>query len=308
MKERARELGFANVGITNLAPTPHHQALDDWLAAGYAGTMRYMHRQAERRKEPARILPGAQRCVVVSYNYYRRRQPLPESAGRVAMYVLGRDYHIALARPLHALAELVASLGGRDSIARAYIDAGPVPERELAQRAGLGWIGKNTMLIDPGVGSFTLIGSVLTNVDLAIDPPFEADRCGSCTRCLEACPTDAFPAPRVLDATRCISYLTIEHRGSIPSELDAKMGDWVFGCDICQDVCPWNQKFAHATSDSWLEVRSEGAWLALDDVEHLDAEGFARRYGETAFSRPGLAGMKRNAAIVRRNLETASDG
>jgi len=193
-------------------------------------------------------------------------------------------------------------------MARPYVDAGPVPERELAQRAGVGWIGKNTMLIDPRRGSFTFIGSVLTNVDLAVDPPFEADRCGSCTRCLEACPTDAFPAPRVLDATRCISYLTIEHRGKVPSELAPKMGDWLFGCDVCQDVCPWNEKFAHPTSDRWWEVGSGRAWVALDEFERLDAAGFGRRYGETAFSRPGLGGMQRNAAIVRRNLETVSDG
>ena len=231
MKEHARQLGFVNVGITDLAPTPHHQALDQWLDAGYAGTMRYMHRQAGRRKEPARIAPGAIRVVVVLYNYYRDRPATPESAGRVARYAQGRDYHIALAPPLDGLADLIASLGSENAIARPYVDAGPVPERELAQRAGVGWIGKNTMLIDPQRGSFTFIGSVLTNVDLAVDPPFEADRCGSCTRCLEACPTDAFPAPRVLDATRCISYLTIEHRGEVPSELAPKMGDWLFGCD-----------------------------------------------------------------------------
>ena len=307
VKEQALDLGFADVGITDLAPTPHHQALDEWLAAGYAGTMRYMHRQAARRKNPARILSGANRIVVVLYNYYHQRSQIPGSAGRVAMYAQGLDYHLALAPALNALADLVASLGDENSIARPYVDAGPVPERELAQRAGLGWIGKNTMLIDPQRGSFTFVGSVLTNVDLAVDPPFEADRCGSCRRCLDACPTDAFPAPRVLDATRCISYLTIEHRGGVPSDVAAKMGDWVFGCDVCQDVCPWNEKFAQPTNDRWLAMRSERAWMALDEFAQVDAGEFTRRYGETAFSRPGLSGMKRNTAIVRRNLETASN-
>jgi epoxyqueuosine reductase len=308
VKERARQLGFSSVGIADLAPTPHATTLQRWLESGYAGTMRYMHRQATRRKEPARIVPGAIRAIVVLYNYYHPTVAPGGSRARIAMYAWGRDYHLALVPPLEDLARLVASLGDANSVARAYIDAGPVPERELAQRAGLGWIGKNTMLIDPRRGSFTLIGSVLTNVDLAVDAPFQSDRCGSCTRCLEACPTDAFPAPRVLDATRCISYLTIEHHGAVPSHLAEEMGNWVFGCDICQEVCPWNEKFARPADDRWLDMRDDRAWVPLDEFEQLEPDGFAHRYGETALSRPGLAGMKRNAAVARRNVESASDG
>ena len=186
--------------------------------------MAYMGRQAARRREPSRILDGASRAVVVTRNYYNADTASRPGHGHVAKYARGRDYHAALEDPLEQLAQYIVSLGSRDTLARAYVDAGPVPERELAQRAGLGWIGKNTMLIDPGRGSFIFLASVLTDLDLALDQPFEVDRCGSCTRCIQACPTDAFPSDRVLDSRRCISYLTIERRGDIDLELHPAMG------------------------------------------------------------------------------------
>jgi epoxyqueuosine reductase len=171
-----------------------------------------------------------------------------------------------------------------------------VPERELAQQAGLGWIGKNTMLINPEIGSFTFLGTVLTDAPLPPDPPFEADRCGTCRACLDACPTGAFVAPHVLDARRCISYLTIEHRGAFTDEQRAWVGEWLFGCDVCQDVCPWNGRFARPTPDADLAPR------ALPDpaeFSEIDAATFDLRYADTAFSRPGHAGMRRNAAALR---------
>jgi epoxyqueuosine reductase len=302
VKARARELGFVRAGVTTLVPVPHPDALDHWLAAGYAGTMGYMHRQAARRKAPARIVPGADRAVVVLYNY---AHATPGNAGgrhgRVAAYARGRDYHEGLRPALRDLAGFIRALGPAGSVARPYVDAGPVPERELAQRAGLGWIGKNTMLIDPARGSFTLLASILTNVPLGIDAPFEADRCGTCTRCLDACPTGAFPAPRVLDATRCISYLTIEHRGAIPPSLATRMDDWVFGCDVCQDVCPWNRKFARDGEDALLGLDAGRAWVPLDAFARIDEAGFARQFGWTPMERPGLTGMRRNAAIAAVN-------
>ena len=302
VKAEARRLGFAAAGVTTLDPVPHAEALDRWLAAGHAGTMRYMHRQAEKRKAPGEIVTGAARCVVVLYNYAGpdALEP-PPACGHVARYARGRDYHQGLRPALDVLADFVSSLGGPDAVARPYLDAGPVPERELAQRAGLGWIGKNTMLIDPRRGSFTLLASVLTNVDLAVDPPFEADRCGSCTRCLDACPTDAFPEPRVLDATRCISYLTIEYRGAIPQPLAGRMDDWVFGCDVCQDVCPWNRKFAGHGEDAVLRLDPARAWVPLDAFDDLDEAGFRRQYGWTPMERPGLQGMRRNCAVAAAN-------
>ena len=302
VKSEARRLGFAAVGITTLAPPPHAEAFDQWLASGYAGTMRYMHRQAESRKTPDRIVQGADRAVVVLYNYAGPDGQIPRACGRIARYARGQDYHEGLRPALDDLADCIRRLGGPGAVAQPFVDAGPVPERELAQRAGLGWIGKNTLLIDPRRGSFTLLASVLTNVSLATDNPFEADRCGSCTRCLDACPTGAFPAPRVLDATRCVSYLTIEYRGAIPQHLADRMDDWVFGCDVCQDVCPWNRKFAQSGEDSILRLDPTRAWVPLDAFADLDEAEFTRDHGWTPLERPGLEGMRRNCAVAVANV------
>ena len=298
VKEMACDLGFHSCGITDLSPTPHSQQLAEWLDNGFAGTMTYMHRQKRHREEPARIIPGANCAVVVTRNYHSTDPPSDRSRGKVAKYARGRDYHEALREPLRQLADEVARLGGHGTIAKAFLDAGPVPERELAQRAGLGWIGKNTMLIDPRAGSFLFIGSVLTNADLAVDSPFEADRCGSCRLCLDACPTDAFPDERVLDSRLCISYLTIEYRGKIELSLASQMENWVFGCDICQDVCPWNHKFAQPAIDPVLEHEPRLATVDLEEMAEISDGEFDRRYGWTAMERPGAAGMRRNARAV----------
>jgi epoxyqueuosine reductase len=298
VKQRARELGFAAAGITDLAPVPHQPALVRWLEQGMAGTMRYMHRQARRRLEPATVLPGATRAVVVTRNYYSEDPPPAPGTGRVARYARGRDYHAALEPPLGELARYITSLGPGGTVARSYCDAGPVPERELAQRAGIGWIGKNTMLIDPDRGSYCFLAVILTDLDLAVDLPFEADRCGTCRRCLDACPTGAFPEPRVLDARSCISYLTIEHQGDIDPPLDGAFGDWIFGCDVCQEVCPWNIKFAEAVDDPVLEPDPTLARLDLTALARISDDEFRSRFGETALTRTGAAGMRRNARLA----------
>jgi epoxyqueuosine reductase len=222
---------------------------------------------------------------------------------RVARYAHGADYHDVIGRRLGELAGRLVARGARH--ARTYADAGPVPERELAARAGLGWIGKNAMLVRPGAGSFFFIGSIFTDLELEPDTPFEGDRCGSCTRCLDACPTGAFVAPRVLDATRCISYLTIEQKGPIPETLEPALDGWAFGCDVCNDVCPWNVKFAEETTIA--EYLPKRAPLTADTFESLDEAGFDKRYGETPFARPGLAGMRRNvrAAAASRRARSA---
>ena len=302
VKDRARNLGFQSCGITDLTPPPHGNRLRAWLDSGRAGAMGYMHRQADRRLNPADIAPGATRAVVVTRNYCGPDPEPTPGNGRVAKYARGRDYHTALREPLDRLAEYCRELGGADLIARTYVDAGPVPERELAQRAGLGWIGKNTMLIDPQRGSYFFLAVVLTNLDLATDLPFEADRCGNCRRCLDACPTQAFPEARVLDSRLCISYLTIEHRGDIPQDLASLMDDWIFGCDVCQDVCPWNAKFATASLDPVLEHDEALAQLDLDELTQISDPDFAERYGWTALERPAAAGLRRNALIAQRNL------
>jgi epoxyqueuosine reductase len=299
LKRRAAALGFDAVGIASLDPNPHAAELDRWLAAGHAGTMAYLHRQAAQRKDPARIMPGARVAVVTLSNYFHGPAE-PRGPGRVAQYAWSADYHAVLGRRLDRLAASIREIVP-GAATRRYIDAGPVPERELAQRAGLGWIGKNMMLIHPAIGSFTFIGVVLTDAAIAPDLPFDADRCGTCRRCLDACPTGAFAAPHDLDARRCISYLTIEKRGDFSAEEQTMVGDWVFGCDVCQDVCPWNVSFAATSADPDLAVEREVAAPDLASLCAAQEPAFSRRYGHTPFERPGAAGMRRNAAAVLAN-------
>lgn len=302
VKERALELGFDAVGVTDLRPPPHAEHLRSWLAAGMAGCMRYMHRQAAKRIDPATIVHGADRAVVLMKNYFSPdAEPVPD-AGRVARYARGRDYHETLRPPLEELTSYVRSLGDDATVARPFIDAGPVPERELAQRAGLGWIGKNTMLIDPRRGSFAFLASILTNLDLALDQPFAADRCGSCRRCLDACPTGAFPQERVLDSRLCISYLTIEFKGEFDDRQAEMLGEWLFGCDVCQDVCPWNHKFASPHESAALGIGPDAAFHALDALCHLSEEEYQTVFSATPLTRPGRAGLARNARAVARNV------
>ncbi len=302
IKAHALELGFDSVGITGLAPPPHSDILTEWLEAGMAGTMTYMHRQAAKRCEPRHIVADASRAVMVSSGYYTENPPRPDNTGCVARYARGRDYHDALRKRLATLADFIRSVGDETTVAQAFVDAGPVPERELAQRAGLGWIGKNTMLIDPRRGSFFFLASVFTNADVPIDPPFETDRCGTCRRCLDACPTEAFPEARVLDSRRCLSYLTIEHRGPFDEEAAQLVGeDWIFGCDICQDVCPWNAKFAKPTTDAALAMSDDLAFLDLSALANLDDAQFESDYGWTPMERTGAEGLRRNAKLVQAN-------
>ena len=292
IKTRAQELGFVACGITHPGPSRYGDYLDEWLAKGYAGTMRYLHRQASRRKEPKRIAPAARSVVVVLDNYYSADSPADTSPPRIAKYARGEDYHRVTSARLGLLASFLTEHGA--GLSHTFTDAGPVPERELAQRAGLGWIGKNTMLVRPDVGSFFFIGSIFTDLPLQPDQPFELDRCGTCTRCLDACPTSALVAPRLLDATRCISYLTIEQKGPIPDELAGNFQGYAFGCDICNDVCPWNQRFATDTRIPEFRPRHtlDGAEPYL--FEEMTQEEFDRRFADTPLERPGLAGMRRN--------------
>jgi epoxyqueuosine reductase len=300
VKAVAASLGFIACGITDLTPIPHGAALDDWLERGFAGTMRYLHRQAARRREPATIVPGAHSVIVVLDNYYHHDTPADLVPPKIAKYARGTDYHIATMARIEGLADYLRSRGAR--IARAFVDAGPVPERELAQRAGLGWIGKNTMLIRPGMGSFFFLGAILTDLELEPDAPFEIDHCGSCTACLEACPTEAFVEPRVLDATRCISYLTIEHHGPIPSELEPELDGWAFGCDICNDVCPWNQRFAEPSVALEFQRREVPA-KQPEYFETMMEGDFDSTFGDTPFERPGLDGMRRNWKAALRSVK-----
>ncbi len=300
-KAAARALGFEACGITEPASSPEAAAaLDRWLAEGRHGEMRYMDRQAPTRREPRRAWAEARSAVVVLHNHFHADADPAPGRGRVARYALGDDYHDVMRAKLTALGERIVTAAGEGSF-RVYVDAGPLPERELARRAGLGWFGKNTMLIHPRLGSFTFIGVVLTDLLLECDAPFEADRCGSCRRCLEACPTAAFPEPRLLDATRCISYLTIEARTPIPDPLVPGVGDRLFGCDVCQEVCPWNVRFATETAEPRYGPRPADEWPTLEEIARMGERECEEAFEGTALERPGRAGLARNANAVLDN-------
>lgn len=303
VQSQARALGFLASGIAHLGPSERSQALDAWLARGLAGTMRYLHRQARKRKQPALIVKGARVAVIVLENYLPPEPPTGPDAVqtvRIAKYARGTDYHRALLARLNQLAEFLREQGA--GLAHPWVDSGPVPERELAERAGLGWIGKNTMLIRPGVGSFFFIGTIFTDLDLQPDQPFETDHCGTCTRCLDACPTQAFVEPRVLDATRCLSYLTIEWKKAIPADLAEKAAGWAFGCDVCNDVCPWNERFAKPTERPEYGVRDAPGMADPAYFERLNPARFDELFGDTPLARPGLERMRRNWGVAWRGL------
>ena len=238
---RALELGFDRVAIGPAAPPEHGKELEAWLDAGYAGTMDYLERGRADRLDPARLLPGCRSVVAVAMSYNPGAPSESDDWRAVSRYARGRDYHDVIRPRLLELGAFIRTAAGGSVTSRAAVDSSAVLERDLAARAGLGWIGKNTNLLTPSLGSYFFIGIVLTTAPLPFDER-EPDRCGTCTACLDACPTRAFVAPYVLDARRCISYLTIEHRGDIEAELAGQVGEWMFGCDVCQEVCPWNRK------------------------------------------------------------------
>lgn len=302
LKDRALALGFDRCGIAPATSADGFDRLSDWLARGYAGEMAYLEKQAQARRHPASILPEVRSVVMVAMTYSSDTDAT-ESArgGRVARYARGPDYHDVLWGKLD---ELLAWLQQEvpDCVGRGVVDTAPLLERDFARRAGLGWIGKNTMLIDKRLGSYFFLAALLVNIDLKPDPPHLGSHCGTCTACLDACPTNAFTAPGWLDARRCISYLTIELRTSIPEELRTDMGDWLFGCDVCQEVCPWNSK----PRDSSFPQRDD--LLSLDPVEllGLSEEAFRARFRGTALMRTKRRGLLRNAAIVLGNRRDAS--
>ncbi|MGH7582971.1 MAG: tRNA epoxyqueuosine(34) reductase QueG [Gemmatimonadales bacterium] len=299
VRREAERIGFAACGLARLEPSRRADALDRWLAAGYAGTMRYIHRQARRRKEPALATAGARSAIVVLENYTAGHDERPHDgdAFKIATYARGMDYHIVTLGRLHHLAEWLKARGAR--IAHAWVDDGPVPERELAERAGLGWIGKNTMLIHPRVGSYTFIGTIFTELEFGDEAVPVADLCGSCTRCLDACPTGALLGDRVLDATRCLSYLTIEYKAELPVDLFDSWDGWAFGCDVCNDACPWNAKFAEPTSVPEFAARDRPDRRDVEVFERMTQPEFDRDYADTPLARAGLQRMRRNVRAAR---------
>ncbi|MGQ0648578.1 MAG: tRNA epoxyqueuosine(34) reductase QueG [Gemmatimonadaceae bacterium] len=307
VKAAAYALGFDLVGITRLGPSETAPAFRAWLDRGYAGTMGYLVRGADKRDDTRHVFDGAVSAIVVAMNYGGTRP-----SGPIARYARGRDYHDVIVDRLNDLLSRIRETIAPRVNGKPYVDTGPILERELARRAGIGWFGKNTNLINPRLGSFFFIGSLLVDLELDVDAPFEADRCGSCTRCLTACPTAAFPEPRVLDATKCISYLTIELRDAIPEPLREPMGSLVFGCDICQTCCPWNVRFAQELpEDSPFKPREvtggKDARQLAREVLAMDLEAYRAAFRGSAMRRARLPAMKRNAAVVLGNVGTEDD-
>lgn len=300
IKSRARALGFDLVGIAPASPSSRADYFRNWLDSGQAGEMQYLAERIDERIDPAIYFSGARSVICVAVNYNPGQGGSVSGAGRVARYAWGDDYHEHIKPRLYDLADWL-----RDTVpgcrTRCGLDTVPVMEKELAARAGIGWMGKHTCVINEQIGSWLLLGEVLTTLDLPSDAP-AADRCGTCTRCIDACPTGAITGAYQLDATRCISYLTIEHSGPIDQQLQQKLGDWVFGCDICQEVCPWNSG-APIASDQRSRGRILDGTMPLRDILDWREHEPNPTISGTAIKRVKLPVLQRNARIVAANQE-----
>lgn len=298
LREAAAEEGFSMLGIAPAVQATGVHDLSRWIDIGYAGEMDYLSNRKDAYRHPSSILDGVRSLVALAYPYASTPfRPHIKGQGKLARYLWsGDDYHDLIHPKLKRLGRIVSEIQP-DSTWRGVVDTAPLLEREVAQRAGLGWCGKNTLLLNRDQGSYFFLACLLTNIQLSYDTAHYASHCGTCTACLDACPTQAFPQPGVLDANRCISYLTIEHRGPIPLGLREPIGQWLFGCDICQEVCPWNQKNHRSQSPS------EEQWdcLELEELFTLDEATFRARFRKTPLWRARRRGILRNAAIVLGN-------
>jgi epoxyqueuosine reductase len=310
IRQWAGELGFQQVGITDVDLGEHEAYLQKWLAAGYHGSMDYMARHGSKRSRPEHLVPGTCRIISVRLDYLADdTRPLevlasPDKA-YISRYTLGRDYHKLVRKRLAALARRIEALAGVGQY-RAFVDSAPVLERAIAERAGLGWIAKNTMLINSEAGSWFFLGEIYTDLPLPVDTPQQTRHCGTCTACLDICPTGAFTGPFQLDARRCISYLTIEHQGSIDPRLRPLLGNRVFGCDDCQLVCPWN-KFSQPTGELDFQPRHGLTDPQLVDLFRWDEATFMARTEGSAIRRIGYERWLRNLAVALGNAPTTPD-
>lgn len=308
IKASARDLGFAPVGVAPAEPPEHRSFYLDWLGLGYGGEMGYLERNLDRRFDPRCVLPNARSVLCVGMNYEPKTkevEDVPASSGKISRYARGDDYHHVIGKRLHALLEEIRKLEP-DTEGKVYVDTGPVLERDLAARAGLGWFGKNTNLINKERGSWFFLGEIFLSLELDYDRP-ETDHCGTCNLCIEACPTEAIREPYLLDSRQCISYLTIELKGSIPEHLRAGMGDWIYGCDICQEVCPWNEKHAEPTDEFAYQPREGRSPADLHELLQLDQAGFSGRFNGSPIKRAKRRGLLRNVAVAIGNQGRTED-
>ncbi len=300
LKQEAHRIGCIGIGIAPAASlTPEGDRLREWLDRGYHASMGWMARRAAERIDPMRVVPSVRSVVIVAVNYFTPfRHSESTDTAKVSRYAWGDDYHDIVLRKVEQLAEFIRrEVPG--AVTRAYVDTGPVMEKAWAARSGIGWVGKHTNVITRQAGSWVFLGSLLTTASLDPDEP-AVDHCGTCRACLDACPTKAFPEPYVLDASRCISYLTIEHRTAIPEPQSDELGGWVYGCDICQDVCPWN-RFEQPTDEDGFLPRPGLVAPLLKDLAEMTEEEFSERFKGSPITRPKHAGFMRN---VRTNLES----
>ena len=297
IKDEALRLGCCGVGIARAeALTPEGEKLRAWLARGYHATMSWMSDRADERTDPRAVMPSVRSVISIAMNYYSPEPHSPDASdGKISRYAWGDDYHFVVLDRLKELENFIRRKAP-EAETRAYVDTGPVMDKVWASRAGVGWIGKHTNVITRGFGSWVFLGTLMVSLDLEVDEP-ETDMCGSCTACIEACPTGAIAEPYVLDAGRCISYLTIEHRGPLEKDLTSKFDGWVFGCDICQDVCPWN-RFQQPTEESLFHARPENIAPPLKELAEMSQEDFSRRFRRSPVKRTKHAGLVRNARAV----------
>lgn len=298
LKEAARGLGFELAGACPaISPAGYHQFLE-WLELGYAGEMNYLPDRSDAYAHPDSVLQGVSSILMLGMNYQTQDRRSPAiGEGSVARYAWGEtDYHDLIHGRLKQLKAALGELAPQAST-RGVVDTAPLLEREFGQLAGLGWAGKNTLLLNREHGSYFFLAALLTDIELEYDEPFEANHCGTCTACLDACPTDAFPRPFVLDARRCISYLTIEHRGEIAEDLRGQWGDWLFGCDICQEVCPWNRRVPPSHEPDFSPRNDENP-VSLMQLFELTDEQFRARFRKTPLWRSRRRGVLRNAAML----------
>jgi epoxyqueuosine reductase len=298
IKKRALALGFCKVGVARAEVLDAEgKLLRTWLSRNYHGTMDWMARNVEKRQDPKQVLPDAQSVVAVAMNYYSDHQHASDpDIGKISRYAWGDDYHDVMRPRLERLLEYIKSEAPTAN-GRVYVDTGPVMDKVWAARAGIGWEGKHTNLISREYGSWIFLGEVILDIPLEYDEP-SADYCGTCTRCIDACPTGAIVEPYVVDSNRCISYLTIEHKGDIPDPLAQQFENWVYGCDICQDVCPWNQKFAQPTKEPSFSPRRENRSPTLIELEAMTEDEFRDRFRGSPIKRTKHAGLLRNVKAV----------
>ncbi len=302
INEWSAELGFDSVNVARAERLDKESIrLKEWLDSGFHAGMKYMENHFEKRVDPRKLVPGARSVIVFTYNYYSEEKQRYPEAPKIAKYAYGKDYHYLIRKKLNELQSRIEQHFGQE-VGRGFVDSAPVLERDWAERAGAGWKGKNTLLIHPRRGSFFFIAVLITGLELEPDPPIK-DYCGTCTACIDACPTDAISADGyLLDAGKCISYLTIEHRDEIPDEFSGKMEGWAFGCDICQDVCPWN-RFSKQHNEPAFNPSEKLLEMTPEEWEEMDESTYREVFKKSAVKRTKYAGLKRNIKFLKRNDE-----